>query len=207
MHVANFKSNRRYIQSIIFCLWLVLVITGCVGNIELPVQIPDYSLGPVSSEEFSDLLHDAIPASEGAVHVFGEAQWSGFRDSKNFPVVTRYFRGSAAITDTDILLLNWYEPEKRYKIVKRLPYSEILSVSKVRRAIFLYFDDKEFSVGDNNYVIFGNTTFKTLFAFSSPSGILMGQEKNEAAFSILKDNIKLHESTRPTSDTPIEDDY
>lgn len=30
MHVANVKSNRRYIQSIIFCLLPVLLITGCI---------------------------------------------------------------------------------------------------------------------------------------------------------------------------------
>ena len=184
---------------------LVLSLTGCVGNITLQVKIPDYSLGPVSSDEFPDLLHDAIPASEGEVHVFGRAEWSGFHDSRKFPVVSYIFVPVAAITDTDILLLKWYEPEKRYKIVKRLPYSEILSVSKVRRAIFLYFEDKEFSLGDKNYIIFGNTTFKTLFTFSSPSGFSMDQEKNEAAFFTLNDNIKLHESTNPTSDTSFDD--
>jgi len=30
MHFANVKSNRRYIQSIIFCLLPVLLITGCI---------------------------------------------------------------------------------------------------------------------------------------------------------------------------------
>ena len=53
--------------------------------------MPGYSLGPISSDEFPTLLHDAIPASEGKVHVFGEVTWGGFRDSRNYPAVSRYF--------------------------------------------------------------------------------------------------------------------
>ena len=169
--------------------------------------MPGYSLGPISSDEFPTLLHDAIPAREGKVHVFGKVTWGGFRDSRNYPAVSRYFHSVAAITDTDILLLKWHEIEKRYKIVKRLRYSEIQSISKVGSLIYLYFNDEELSLGNKNYVIYGKTTFKTYFEFAKPSGILIDQEKSEAAFFILKDNIKLHENTRPTSDTSIEDDY
>lgn len=201
-HLAVIRSH-----SIATILLLVLSLTGCLGIPPQQVKIPDYSLGPISSDEFPALLHDAIPASEGKVHVFGKVHWGGFRDSRNFPAVSRYFYSVAAITDTDILLLNWHEIEKRYTIVKRLRYSEIQSISKVGSLIFLYFNDEELSLGNMNYVIYGKTTFKTFLNFTKPAGFLADQEKSEAAFLILKNNIKLHENTRPTSDTSKEDDY
>ena len=169
--------------------------------------MPGYSLGPISSDEFPALLHDAIPASEGKVHVFGKVYWGGFRDSRNFPAVSRHFHAAAAITDTDILLLKWHEIEKRYKIVKRLRYSEIQSISKGGSLIYLYFNYEELSLGNKNYVIYGKTTFKTYFQFAKPSGFLADQEKSEAAFLILKDNIKLHESPPLAPDDLFDDDY
>ena len=200
------NPNIRQILKLTIGILLVLSLAGC-GGLTLPVSIPDYSLGPISSDEFPTLLHDAIPASEGKVHVFGKVTWGGFRDSRNFPAVSRYFHAAAAITDTDILLLNWYETEKRYKIVKRIRYSEILSISKPSSLIYLYFNDEELSLGNTNYVIYGKTIFKTFLEFDKPSGILIDQEKTEAAFFILKDKIKLHESTRLTTDTSFDDDY
>ncbi len=56
---------------------LLFVLTGC-GGLDLQVSMPDYSLGPVSSDEFPDLLNDAIPASEGQVHVRGKVHWAVF---------------------------------------------------------------------------------------------------------------------------------
>jgi len=192
---------------LIIKILIVLSIAGCLGIPSQQARIPGYSLGPISSDEFPALLHDAIPASEGKVHVFGNVSWSGFRDSRNYPAVSRHFYAAAAITDTDILLLKWYETEKRYKIVKRLRYSEILSVSKNGSTILLYFNDKDLSLGDKNYVIYGKTTFKTYFGFVKPSGFFTDQEKSEAAFFILKEKIKLHESPPLTPGDSYDDDY
>ena len=200
------NSYIRQVLKLTISILLVLSLTGCLG-LSLPVSIPGYSLGPISSDEFPVLLHDAIPASEGEVNVFGKVTWGGFRDSRNYPAVSRYFHAAAAITDTDILLLNWYETEKRYKIVKRIRYSEILSISKSGSLIYLYFNDEELSLGNTNYVIYGKTTFKTFLQFDKPSGILVDQEKSEAAFLILKDKIKPHESALLNTDTSHDDDY
>ena len=205
------KNGQPRFSSFNFVLFLtlllVLSLTGCLGVPSQQVIIPDYSLGPISSDEFPALLYDAIPASEGEVHVFGRVVLHGFRDSRNYPAISRHFHSVAAITDTDILLLNWYDPEKRYRIVKRLRYSEILSVSRVGSAIYLYSNDEELSLGDKNYVIYGKTTFKTMLEFTKTSAFISDQKNSEAAFTILKDHIKLHESTGPTSDTTIEDDF
>ena len=90
------------------------------------MDIPNYSIGPVSSDGFPSLVKDAIPSDKGKIHVFGKAEWFGFYiSSKSLHFTTPYFLGVAALTDTDILLLLWDEDEQRYKIVERMPYEEI----------------------------------------------------------------------------------
>lgn len=197
------------------CLVLLGVLSGCavvdVGMLILSLPIytppqqdytppqqaetPGYTLGPVSLDEFPTLLHNAIPSSEGEVHVFGPALWSGFQNGE------RYIEAVAAITDRDILLLMWHEPEHQYTIVTRLPFSEILSISAYPGGgtIHLYFDDEELSLGNQNYGIDGETTFR----FFRPSH----QEKNEVAFLLLQSKIKLHESYDPTLGQSFDDDY
>jgi len=154
-------------------------------------ETPGYTLGPVSLDEFPVLLHNAIPASEGEIHVFGPALWSGFQNGE------RFIEAIAAITDTDILLLMWHEADHQYTIVTRLPFAEILSISAYPGGgtIHLYFDDKELSLADQNYGIDGETTFR----FYRPSH----QEKNEAAFLLLQDKIKLS----PLPDQSYDENY
>ena len=204
----------------LLCLVLLGVLSGCaildvsllILSLPLPggtpggtappqqIEISGYTLGPISSDEFPALLHNAIPASEGEVRFFGKAQWIGLQNGERYisPVV-------AAITDTDILLLMWHEPENQYTIVTRLPFSEILSISAATygaRTVYLYFDDKEVLLGDQSYKVEG----KTSFDFIKPSRGLY-REKNEAVFLFLQDKIKLHENSPFTPDDSFEDDY
>lgn len=162
------------------------------------VEIPGYTLGPVTSDEFPALFHSAIPVSEGEVHVFGKAEWSGLQNGE------RFIEAVAAITDTNILLLMWNEPENQYKIVARFPFSEILSVSAPPDGdrMVLYFDDKELSLGDQNYGI----NDKTIFSFYKTSRIGLDREKNEATFLFLKDRIKLH-ANDPAPGQLLDDTY
>jgi len=173
---------------------LLLSLTACFNFSPREIKIPDYSLGPFSSDEFPALLNIAIPASEGKVHVFGRVDWS-------FPgVIDHYFYGIVAITNSDILLLKWYEPEERYKIVERLLYSEILSVSTSSRkpggSIKLRINNKVLSLGDQNY----GSHLPTYLSFRDP-------EKNEAAFALLRDKIKPQNGASLTPDQSIENDY
>ena len=209
----------RKLPTPLLCLVLLGVLSGCtildvsllILSIPLPplptgtappqqIEISGYTLGPISSDEFPALLHNAIPASEGEVRFFGNAQWLDLQNGERYisPVV-------AAITDTEILLLLWHEPENQYTIVTRLPFSEILSISAATygaRTIYLYFDDKEVLLGDQGYKVEG----KTSFDFLKPSGGLY-RKKNEAVFLFLQDKIKLHESPPLTPDDLFDDDY
>ena len=186
-------------------LVILLCLTACIGPIK--VKTPEYSLGPVSSQEFSILLQEAIPADEGEVHVAGQIEWFGLESTGHFPGVGRYLKGVAAITDTDILLLGWHEPEEQYKIVARIPYSEINAISTsskgVGRAISLYFEDQELSLGDRDYKM-GRRTF---INFVKPSSIWVNKQKNEVAYNLLKDKIKPYEKTYPPSDQSFDDEF
>ena len=199
------------IINVIFVLFLAgcgvtsvtMLVLSLPGGVAPPQQVefPGYTLGPISSDEFPDLLHDAIATSEGIVHIYGQVEWSGLQER------SRYFKAVAAITNTDILLLKWHEPEEQYKIVTQLPYSEILSVSAMTwgagRPVYLYFDDKEVSLGDQNYKIEGKTTF----TFIKASNFRMDRKKNEAVFLFLQSKIKLHEGPPLTPDDSFDDDY
>lgn len=194
---------------LIIKILIVLSLAGCAvpmlilslpGGAPLPQQaeIPGYTLGPVAADEFPALVLNAIPASEGEIHVFGKADWSGLQGGE------RFIEAVAAITDTNILLLMWYQPENQYKIVTRFPFSEILSVSALPGGdrTSLYFDDKELSLGDQTYRIDG----KTALTFYKPSRIGLDREKNEATFLFLQDRIKLHESD-PAPGQSFDDTY
>lgn len=162
------------------------------------VEIPGYTLGPVTSDEFPALFHNAIPVSEGEVHVFGKAEWSGLQNGERFIVAV------AAITETNILLLMWNEAENQYKIVTRFPFSEILSISATPDGdrMFLYFDDKELSLGDQDYGVNG----ETIFSFYKTSWIGLDREKNEATLLFLKDRIELDEND-PAPGQLLDDTY
>ena len=69
-----------FIINVIFVLFLAgcgvtsvaMLILSLPGGVAPPqqVELPDYTLGPISSDEFPDLLHDAIATSEGIVHIY-----------------------------------------------------------------------------------------------------------------------------------------
>ena len=196
---------------LIIKIFIALSLAGCAvpmlilslptgDSLPQQVEIPGYTLGPVASDEFPVLFHNAIPASVRELHFFGHASWSGLQNGE------RFIEAVAAITDTDILLLMWHEPENQYTLMTQLPYSEILSISAAidgARTVYLYFDDREVSLGDQNYELEG----KTKFDFINPSGFRIDREKNEVVFLFLQDKIKLHESYDPKPGQSFDDDF
>jgi len=123
-------------------LFTALLLVGCVpvpvvgwtpvfvggptaGSADL--KQPDYSLGPVSSDQFPDLVKNAIPPSEGAVHLAGRVELLLLSDNRTY-----ILDAVGSLTDAGIALLRWYEPEKQYRILARIPYSHILSLSSNR---------------------------------------------------------------------------
>jgi hypothetical protein len=201
--ISHFLTNI----SLGFCL-----LSGCVaiplpgvGLVFAPVPLsgagnldmPDYSLGPVSSEQFPDLIRNAIPPSEGAVHVFGRVQLSLLLDGRSY-----LLSAVAALTDTDMVLLKWYDPEEDYEILARLPYTDILSVSTnslgLGRIVYLCLATTVFAWGDQTYPMGQHASM----SFIKTSGIFADTERTEDAISLLQEMIKPVDGA---CDAPVEE--
>jgi hypothetical protein len=187
-------------------LFILVSLTGC-GPMPIKIVVPDYSIGPVSSEDFPDLVQSAIPANKGEVRVFGKANWLGFSESSgNFHVVSPYFSGVAALTDTDIFLLLYDDNEQRYEILKQVPYTSISFDPKHgRRAggpLYLYIEEPEFSFGEKSYTPHA----RTYLEFTSPTGILSDPEKNKLAHLLFEEKVARHIVEQPPI-TSFDDQY
>ena len=183
---------------------LVLSLAGCgtilpVASIPLVyappgIVIPEHTLGPASSDEFPALIQSAIPKNEAEVQVFGRVKWYGFQKVNR---KRHLLLAVAAITNTDILLLMWHEPENQYTILKKISYSEIQTIEwGFDGRVYLYFDGNEVLLGGQIYKLEG----KTVFDFLTPSGLWSDLEKNRIAFAFLQDKIKLHGSPPVTAE-------
>ena len=56
-------------------------------------------------------------------------------------------------------------------------------------------------------MLYGKTNHKTIIECTKPTGFFTDQEKSEAAFFILKEKIKLHESPPDIPSDSFDDDY
>lgn len=153
--------------------------------------MPNYSIGPVSSEGFPSLVKDAIPSDKGRIRVFGKVDWIGFLiSSKSVHLTTPYFSGVAALTDTDILLLLWDEDEQRYKIVERVPYEEIRFQPRgewrSKGSLTIYMDETKISIGEQNYT----PLRATYLGFTSPTGLSADREKNKQAHLLFEEKVE-----------------
>ena len=189
-----------FILNVIFVLFLagcgVATVTMLV--LSLPggtaptqqVEFPGYTLGPISSDEFPALLHNAIPASEGDVYFTGRAQWTGL-ENVNQPS-NQLIQSIVAITEFQILFLWWREQDERYEILILLPYSEIYSVDLKTPGfgalIKFCHEDNEILIGDQIISIDHETRFNFL-----KSGFFGDAEKTKEAFVFLENKIILKE--------------
>jgi len=190
-------SDARFLAS---SLLLVFLLVGCVP---LPVigwtpvfvggpvaglvdfDQPDYSLGPVSADQFPDLVKNAIPPDEGEVHLVGRVELLLLLDNRTY-----ILSAVGSLTDAGIALLKWYEPEEQYRILAKLPYSDILSFSGnsvgFGRAVKLCLATRVFAWGDRTYEIGQPTSV----SFVKPSGMYQDVEKTDAAIKLLQEKIK-----------------
>jgi len=192
-------------------LFTALLLVGCVpvpvvgwtpvfvggptaGSADL--KQPDYSLGPVSSDQFPDLVKNAIPPSEGAVHLAGRVELLLLSDNRTY-----ILDAVGSLTDAGIALLRWYEPEKQYRILARLPHSGILSLSSnslgFGRTIKLSLATSVFAWGDQTYAIGQPTSM----SFVQPSGPHHDVAQTDTAIKSLQEKKTPIESA---CDSPIE---
>ncbi len=154
---------RIHVHAIRFVILILL--TGCGGPIifYMEMKAPGYSIGPISSKEFSGLVKNAIPKDKGKLRVFGKAYWGEFGDRNIF--VSRHFSGIAALTDSNILLLLFNDDDQRYEILTQVPY-RFISYDPRRgwgrrygEGLSLYFEIGRISFGEKQHSSTGPTYF------------------------------------------------
>ena len=111
---------------ILICLFLI---TGCTSPL----------MGPVSSQEFPNLVQDSISESDGEILLFGAGNWRPSISDYNQFIQPQYLmtsfgsikdvEGILTITEKFIILLQWNETTKNFDIRARFPISEITSAN------------------------------------------------------------------------------
>jgi hypothetical protein len=198
----------RFLASVPLTLFLL------VGCVPLPIagwvpvggaglktlDLPDYSRGPVSSEQFPDLVRKAIPPGEGTMHVFGSAELI-LREGNRGVIVSAV----ASLSDTAILVLMWHEPDEQYEMVARVPYSDILSVSTnswgLGRTIYLCLATSQLVLGDETHEIDQQASL----SFIKDSGVFQDVEKSETGLLLLQEKITPIDGACDEPDEPIND--
>jgi hypothetical protein len=185
---------------------LATFMAGCYLPPPEKMEIPDHSIGPISSDAFPGLVNDAIPPELGKIHVFGYAHWHGFSDSsKSLHFTDPFFTGVAALTDIDILLLLWNEDVQQYQIVEQVPYSEIRFQPRDEWRstgyLTILMDEPEISIGAQRYT----SREKTYLGFVLPSGLRIEREKNKQAHALFEEKVERYIPGQSTNTIP--DDY
>ena len=150
------------------------------------VKLSGYSLGPVSSQEVTDLLLEAIPPDEGNVHFTGQIEWTGLSRLKQS--FGELYQSMSAITDFNILFLWWSEANERYEVLMRLPFAEIYSIELWTPGfgtnIRFCLEKDEIPVGDEILGIDRRTTFRVM-----KPGVFTDAEKTEEIFKLLDSKV------------------
>lgn len=173
-------------------LFILISQTGC-GPLPIKMKEPDYSIGPVSFENFPDLVQAAIPANKGEVRLSGKAIWMGFFESPGiFHVVSPYFSGVVALTDTDIFLLLYNDEEQRYEVLSQVPYTGISFDPNdgwsAGGPLYLYIEEPELALGEKIYTPDARTSLE----FVRPTGIRSDSEKNRLAHLLFEEKVSIH---------------
>jgi hypothetical protein len=171
----------------IFHLLAVLVITllvaGCVA------------IGPVGSQDFPQMVERAVTKADGKILIYGSGNWhpnqNGFPALDFMHPYPEPYPGILVITNAAVLFLKWDEQKKTYITLKRLPFTELTSVSLassgLTRRIVLQKKDKSYDS----------------FDFTKAKGFIVDSTKTEETVALLNDQIKPHNiSKKPAGAAP-----
>lgn len=124
--VVSKKTFHRYdaiTNRLIFATLLFSFAVGCAA------------IGPTSSPEFPQLVEQAVPKGEGAIHSFGSGNW--YPNTRGFtPIRSSLLArppdpipGVLVLTSTAILFQQWDNQRERFDIVKRIAISDLMEAS------------------------------------------------------------------------------
>lgn len=150
-------------------LLVALAIAGCAA------------IGPTSSPEFPQLIVKAVSKEDGEIRFFGSGNWyanvRGFTDIRSSFLATPLSPtpGALVITESSIVFQQWDERTQQFDIVKRVPFSDISSVSL-----------DSYGLGRRLVVRKRDLSFDS-FEFTRAEGNLVDGEKLESAVRFLQD--------------------
>ena len=161
------------VWSIITSLIFATLISGCAA------------IGPVSSPDFPLMVAKAIPKTDGEIHFYGSGNW--YPNTRGFTAVRSSLLarpaapipGVLVITSEALIFQQWDEKSKSFDVVKRLPFSELATVSldtygPLNRRIVLRKRDLSYET----------------FDFTQAIGNYIDAAKIEEGYAFLHDRIK-----------------
>jgi len=187
--------SKLYIN--IISIFILINLTGCLyvpfmgGGIVVPAdsskinfKAKNYSIGPVSTPQFTSLISKTINSNEVDIKTLGTVKWTS---------PFHRFNGIAAVTDEAIILLKWYKPDKEYKIIMRLAYNEneIRAVSIGANGLTANLEMRNFDLIFKDMGSGYDTI--TQLQFVNVDSTEVGAEKTISAFNFLKNKIKVYD--------------
>ncbi len=142
------------------------------------------AIGPIDSPDFSQMVAKAVSSTDGEIRFHGSGNWHpntrGFIRERSSLLArpTDTIPGVLVVTSTTVLFQQWDEETKAFDIVKRLPLTELTSVSLD-------------SFGLNRRIVLRKKDLSyDSFDFTQASGNFIDATKVEEAVAFLRDRIK-----------------
>jgi hypothetical protein len=142
------------------------------------------AIGPINSPDFPQMVAKAVSSADGEIHFYGSGSWHpntrGFTDVRSLLLTrpTVSIPGVLVVTNTAVLFQQWDEETKAFDIVKRLPFTELTSVSL-----------DSFGLGRRIVLRKKDLSYDS-FQFTKASGNVIDGPKAEETVAFLRDRIK-----------------
>lgn len=170
--LGTFIKDSAMMFRMIRLLLCMGFITGCSA------------IGPVNSVDFPQLVAKAVPTTDGEICFYGSGNWHpntrGFTALRSLLLARPAdpIPGVLVVTNDTVLFQQWDDEIKAFDIIKRLPFSELTSVS---------LDD----YGRNRRIVLRKKDLSyESFDFTEASGNFIDATKTEEAVAFLRDRIK-----------------
>jgi|OpeIllAssembly_1097287.scaffolds.fasta_scaffold607941_2 hypothetical protein len=142
------------------------------------------AIGPIDSPEFPQMVAKAVSSTDGEIHFYGPGNWHpntrGFTGVRSSLLArpTDPIPGVLVVTNAAVLFQQWDEETKAFDIVKRLPFTELTSVSLD-------------SFGLNRRIVLRRKDLSyDSFDFTQARGNFIDAPKVEETVAFLRDRIK-----------------
>jgi hypothetical protein len=147
-----------------------------IAILALAAYTPANAIGPVKAPNFLTLVANAVPPDDGNVRIAGKAEMlpdtKGYSRIRSYTFHNPFLRGVLVITDKAILFQQWDKKTGTYDIVKRIPISDIRTVTQ----------DSYRNKGNRLVIQKSDYSYDS---FDFVNSVMIDAEMNEQAFILL----------------------